>query len=127
VTATKKNGDIRFVGTDIGFNVLARPMLYDAYHDVEIYRPGAGPEEDSLEQTIVGNICESGDILAKDRLLPAIKTGDIVAMLDAGAYGFAMASPYTQRLRPAEALIAMDGSARLIRRRETIDDILRMF
>jgi len=127
VHATKQNGDIHFVGTDIGFNVLARPMMYDSFHDVEIYRKGAAPEEDSLEQTIVGNICESGDILAKDRKLPVIRTGDTIAMLDAGAYGFSMASPYTQRFRPAEVLITADGSAKLVRRRETIDDIMRMF
>lgn len=127
VHATKRNGDIHFVGTDIGFNVLARPMMYDSFHDVEIYREGAGPEEDSQEQTIVGNICESGDILAKDRKLPVIKTGDTIAMLDAGAYGFTMASPYTQRFRPAEVLITADGSAKLIRRRETIEDVMRMF
>lgn len=127
VHATKRNGDIHFVGTDIGFNILARPMLYDAFHDVEIYREGAGPDETLQQQTIVGNICESGDILAKDRMLPAIKTGDTIAMLDAGAYGFSMASPYTQRMRSAEVLINADGSHRLIRRRETIDDIMRMF
>ena len=127
VHATKVNGDIHFVGTDIGFNVLARPMLYDAFHDVEIYREGAGPEADSLVQTIVGNICESGDILAKDRMLPPVRTGDIIAMLDAGAYGFAMATSYTQRLRPAEVLSQSNGSQKLIRRAETIDDILRFF
>ena len=127
VHATKRNGDIHFVGTDIGFNVLARPMMYDSFHDMEIYREGAGPEADSQAQTIVGNICESGDILGKDRVLPVIKTGDTLAMLDAGAYGFAMASPYTQRFRPAEVLITKDGTAKLIRRRETIDDVMRMF
>ncbi len=127
VHATKRNGDIHFVGTDIGFNVLSRPMMYDSFHEVEVYREGAGPEEDSREQTVVGNICESGDILAKDRKLPVIKTGDTIAMLDAGAYGFSMASPYTQRLRPAEVLITRDGTARLIRRRETIEDVLRLF
>lgn len=127
VNATKKNGDIRFVGTDIGFNVLARPMLYDAFHDVEIYREGARPEEPALKQTLVGNICESGDIWAKDRILPEIKTGDVVAALDAGAYGFVMASPYTHRLRPAEVLVTAGGPVRLIRRRETIEDVMRMF
>lgn len=127
VNATKRNGDIHFVGTDIGFNTLLRPMLYDAFHDVEIYRPGAGPEEDSQVQTIVGNLCESGDILAKERKLPVIKTGDIIGILDAGAYGFAMASSYTQRARPAEVLITAAGTPKLIRRRETIDDIMRMF
>ncbi|MCC8193916.1 MAG: diaminopimelate decarboxylase, partial [Deltaproteobacteria bacterium] len=127
VHAVKRNGDIHFVGTDIGFNVLSRPMMYDSFHDVEIYREGAGPEADSQEQTIVGNICESGDILARDRVLPVIRTGDLVAMLDAGAYGFAMASPYTQRFRPAEVLITREGNAKLIRRRETVEDVMRMF
>lgn len=127
VHATKRSGDVRFAGTDIGFNVLARPVMYDAYHDIEIFREGAGPEEDSLEQTIVGNLCESGDILAKNRKLPVVKTGDIIAVLDAGAYGYAMASSYTQRFRPAEVLITARGAAKLIRRRETYDDIMRMF
>ncbi len=120
----KQNGEKHYVGTDLGFNVLARPMMYDSFHDVEIYK---AKQEDSnaelIEQTIVGNICESGDIIAKNRLLPYIEEGDIVAMLDAGAYGFAMSSSYTQRLRPAEVLIQKDGSAKLIRRRETFDDI----
>ncbi|CAK7053359.1 MAG: Diaminopimelate decarboxylase [Desulfovibrio sp.] len=127
VQATKRNGDIHFVGTDIGFNVLSRPMLYDSFHDIEIYREGTGPQADSQEQTVVGNICESGDILAKDRKLPVIETGDSIAMLDAGAYGFSMASPYTQRLRPAEVLVQADGSVKLIRRRETIEDVMRLF
>lgn len=127
VHATKRNGSVRFAGTDIGFNVLARPMLYDAYHDVEIYREGAGPEEDSMEQTLVGNLCESGDILARDRMLPPVKTGDAVALLDAGAYGFSMTSPYTQRLRPAEVLITAEGAPVCIRRRETIEDVMRLF
>ncbi len=127
VNAVKSNAAIRFVGTDIGFNVLARPMIYEAFHDVEIYRTGAGPETDSLAQTIVGNICESGDILARDRVLPPMREGDIIAMLDAGAYGYAMSSPYTQRFRPAEVLIGLDGKAKLIRRRETVEDLLRLF
>ena len=123
VHATKNNGPHLFAGTDIGFTVLARPMLYDAFHDVEIYRENGSPEEDGVEQTIVGNICESGDILAKDRVLPLIRQGDVVAMLDAGAYGFVMSSTYNQRMRPAEVLIGADGKARLIRRRETLEDL----
>ncbi|MBQ4325554.1 MAG: diaminopimelate decarboxylase, partial [Mailhella sp.] len=79
--------------------------------------------EELVVQTIVGNICESGDILAKDRALPRIEQGDVIAMLDAGAYGFVMASTYNHRLRPAEVLIGADGRARLIRRRETLDDL----
>ena len=127
VTAVKENAGVRYVGTDIGFNILSRPMMYDAFHEVELYRRNAGPAPSGTLQTVVGNICESGDILAKDRLLPEAREGDIIAMLDAGAYGYAMASPYTQRVRPAEVLIDLDGGARLIRRRETIEDILRMF
>ena len=123
VHATKNNGPHLFAGTDIGFTVLARPMLYDAFHDVEIYRENGQPDEELVEQTIVGNICESGDILAKDRALPRIEQGDVIAMLDAGAYGFVMASTYNHRLRPAEVLIGADGKARLIRRRETLDDL----
>ncbi len=76
-------------------------------------------------QTIVGNICESGDILAKNRLLPRMREGDVLAMLDAGAYGFTMSSNYNQRRRPAEVLIQSNGAARLIRRRETLEDLAR--
>ncbi|MBQ9104601.1 MAG: diaminopimelate decarboxylase [Mailhella sp.] len=123
VHAVKNNGPHRFAGTDLGFTILARPMLYDAFHDVEIYRDGGQPDENLVEQTIVGNICESGDILAKDRQLPLIEQGDILAMLDAGAYGWVMSSNYNHRLRPAEVLIGADGKARLIRRRETLDDL----
>ncbi len=120
----KLNGDKHYVGTDLGFNVLARPMMYDSFHDVEIYKENPGNADlTPIEQTIVGNICESGDIIAKNRQLPYIEEGDVVAMLDAGAYGFVMSSSYTQRLRPAEVLIQKDGTAKLIRRRETFDDI----
>ncbi len=123
VYATKNNGPHLFVGTDIGFNVLARPMLYDAFHDVEIFRENGQPDEQILEQTIVGNICESGDILAKDRMLPRMEEGDVIAILDAGAYGWVMASSYNLRPRPAEVLIGLDGKPRLIRRRETVENL----
>lgn len=99
-------------------------MLYDSFHDVEIYRKDFdGQNTEEIEQTIVGNICESGDIIVKNRVLPVIKENDIIAMLDAGAYGFSMSSNYTQRLKPAEVLIQKDGSAKLIRRRDTFEDI----
>ena len=123
VNAVKNNGNAVYAGTDIGFNVLARPMLYNAFHDVEVYREGGEPDENVVEQTVVGNICESGDILAPKRLLPRLREGDVLAMLDAGAYGYVMASTYNSRLRPAELLIGEDGAARLIRRRETLDDL----
>lgn len=124
---TKTNGTKPYVGTDLGFNTLARPMLYDSFHDVEIYRKNSPSdfhgERKEMEQTIVGNICESGDIIAKNRVLPVLEEGDIIAMLDAGAYGFSMSSNYTQRLRPAEVLIQKDGTAKCIRRRDTFEDI----
>lgn len=126
VHAVKNNGDKRYVGTNLGFNVLVRPAMYDSFHDVEIYRgQGGAAEEEPMLQTIVGNICESGDILAKNRLLPDMREGDVLAMLDAGAYGFTMSSNYNQRRRPAEVLIQSNGAARLIRRRETLEDLAR--
>lgn len=126
VNAVKNNGPTRYVGTDMGFSVLARPIMYDAFHDVEIY-PADGVEAAPLAQTIVGNICETGDVLAKDRLLPEIRTGDIVGILDTGAYGHSMSSQYTQRLRPAEVLINLEGRAVLIRRRDTVADLLAVY
>ncbi len=126
VQAAKHNGETRYVGTDLGFTILARPMLYDAFHDLEVYPADAAPRK-VLLQTVVGNICESGDVLAKDRVLPECRRGDLVAALDAGAYGHAMSSNYNQRLRPAEVLIQEDGSVRLIRRRDEQADLLRVY
>ena len=124
VNATKTNGDRRYAGTDLGFNVLVRPAMYDSFHDVEVYRQGAqGPDTETVEQSVVGNICESGDILAKNRQLPLLHEGDVLGVLDAGAYGFVMSSSYNQRCRDAEILIQADGSVRLIRRRETLEDL----
>ncbi len=127
VYVTKTNGENIYAGTDLGFNVLARPMMYDSHHDVEVYRKNGSPDSELIEQSVVGNICESGDILAKKRLLPRIEEGDILGILDAGAYGFVMSSTYNQRLRAAEVLIDKDGNHRLIRRRETLDDLMRCY
>lgn len=70
------------MGTDLGFNVLVRPAMYDSFHDVEIYRGEKGAADaEPMRQTIVGNICESGDILAKDRLLPVMREGDVLGIL----------------------------------------------
>ena len=125
VTATKENAGTRYVGTDIGFNVLMRPAMYDSFHDLEAYRGDGEAPGAPVLQTVVGNICESGDILARDRLLPLLREGDVLGVLDAGAYGFSMASTYNQRYLPAEVLIQADGSPRLIRRRETAEDLTR--
>jgi diaminopimelate decarboxylase len=128
VYATKSNYGNKFVGTDIGFNVLARPVMYDSYHEIEVYRDGRALNEEPAEKvTVVGNICESGDIIAKDRTLPIINEGDIIGVMDAGAYGFAMSSNYNMRLRPAEVMIKENGEAVLIRRRDTFEDLITFF
>lgn len=124
VTATKINAEHKYLGTDIGFNTLQRPIMYDSHHDIEIY----SNEEKNLPispLTVVGNICESGDILAKDRMLPEASRGDLIAMMDAGAYGYCMASCYNQRFRPAEILIETNGNVKQIRKRDTLEDLIR--
>jgi diaminopimelate decarboxylase len=124
VYSVKKNYDNKYIGTDLGFNVLARPIMYDSHHDIEIYRNSNKKSTHSESVSIVGNICETGDIIAKDRKLPEIFEGDILGVMDAGAYGMVMASNYNNRLRPAEVLIMQDGKAKLIRRRDTIEDVI---
>ena len=124
VNAVKFNGDHKYVGTDVGMNVLARPVLYDSWHDIEIIsedRVIAGMRE---EATITGNICESGDVLCKDRPMPIIKDDDLICVLDAGAYGYSMCYSYNTRLKPAEVMIMEDGTVKLIRKRETYEDII---
>ena len=125
VHSVKYNHGRKIVGCDCGFNVLQRPIMYDSYHGIEIYRGSDVVSEKEEEVTIVGNICESGDILAKDRTLPEIFKGDIFGILDAGAYGFTMASNYNNRLRPAEVLIRENGETVLIREREVLEDLMR--
>lgn len=133
VQAVKQNSGKTFVGTDVGMNVLVRPSMYGSWHDIEIIRNGnvvlrEGEHAEPLfEQTVTGNICESGDILAKDRMLPKTVRGDLVCVLDAGAYGWSMCSTYNSRPRPAEILICKDSSIKLIRRRETIVDLMKLF
>ncbi|HXX54877.1 MAG TPA: diaminopimelate decarboxylase [Methanoregula sp.] len=115
-----KSAHKRFANVDAGFNLLIRPAMYDAYHEV-IVANNADALLDS-EYTVTGPICETGDILAADRRLPRLAAGDILAVLDAGAYGFAMSSQYNSRPRCPEVLIH-DGDATLMRRGETIDDL----
>ncbi len=127
VHATKTNYGIKYVGTDLGFNVLVRPAMYNSHHDVEIYRKSGIPSEKEEVVRVVGNICETGDIIAKDRNLPEIFEDDVLGILDSGAYGYSMSSNYNNRLRPAEVLINSDGTDRLIRRRDTLEDLSRNF
>ncbi|MGN1318023.1 MAG: diaminopimelate decarboxylase [Lachnospirales bacterium] len=121
VHAVKFNGQDKYIGTDIGFNVLQRPIMYDSHHDIEVYN-----DSDKIEDvTVVGNICESGDIIAKHRMLPEANVGDIIGVLDAGAYGHVMSSNYNNRLRPAEVLIRENGEVVLIRERDELEDLTK--
>src|SRR5947209_13502547 len=115
-------------------NDLIRPTLYDSFHRIWPVAPPAGTPAppDDYEQDIpntartdvVGPVCESGDFLAKDRRLPAVERGDLLATFSAGAYGMAMSSNYNSRPRAAEVLVD-GGSHRLVRRRETFEDLVR--
>jgi len=116
-----KRAHVNFAATDAGFNVLARPMLYDSYHHVVAANHAAEPETETF--TVVGPICETGDILAKDRRLPTLSRGDVLAFLDAGAYGFSMASQYNGQPRPAEVLVS-GSRAEVIRRAEDASSLL---
>ncbi|OFV67843.1 MAG: diaminopimelate decarboxylase [Candidatus Syntrophoarchaeum caldarius] len=118
---TVKRAHKTFVGTDAGFNLLARPMIYNAYHRILVANRMDQPPAETY--TIVGPICESGDILGEDRNLPRIEKGDLLAILDTGAYGFSMSSQYNQRPRCAEVLVS-GGHDELIREEEAVGDLI---
>ena len=121
VISLKENRGKTFVVVDAGMNDLLRPALYQAYHRIEPVRPrGAAP----VTADVVGPVCESGDFLARDRSLERPAPGDLLLVRDAGAYSFVMASNYNLRPRPAEALVD-EGRLRLVRRRETFEDLIR--
>jgi diaminopimelate decarboxylase len=133
VIYTKQSGEKRFLIQDAAMNDLIRPALYEGFHriwpvhvppglpappeDPEAAIPGTSPWD------VVGPVCESGDFLARDRPLPALDRGDLLATFSAGAYGMVMASNYNTRPRAAEILVE-GAHARLVRRRETLDDLL---
>lgn len=119
-TVVKPTPATTFVGVNSGLNHLIRPMMYDAYHEVINISTLTGPER---VYTIVGYICET-DTIAADRKLKEVKEGDILAIKNAGAYGFSMSSNYNSRLRPPEILL-LKGKIHLIRKRETFEDLLR--
>jgi diaminopimelate decarboxylase len=119
----KANEAKRFLVVDGGMNDLIRPSLYSAYHAiVPVHHQANGRPEITLD--VVGPVCESGDFLAKDRPLPACRPGDLLAVLSAGAYGFAMASNYNARPRAPEVMVQGEKFA-LVRARETYEDLLR--
>ncbi|MHA1751367.1 MAG: diaminopimelate decarboxylase [Candidatus Helarchaeota archaeon] len=121
VNTIKKMRDQNYAGIDAGLNLLIRPSLYGSYHHVVV--------ANKMDQTskeiynIAGPICESGDILARNRSLPSIEEGDIIAILDAGAYGFTMSSNYNMRPRPAEILIN-GNKINIVREKESFKDLI---
>ena len=120
VLQVKRNGKKTFVITDAAMNDLIRPALYQAHHDIVPVRRRAGRPR---TVDVVGPVCETGDFFARDRKLALVEPGDLVALLDAGAYGMAQSSNYNTRPRAAEVLVE-GGKALLIRRRETMADLL---
>jgi diaminopimelate decarboxylase len=120
VVNVKRNGKKTFVVTDAAMNDLIRPALYQAYHEIVPVKPRRGKQR---AVDVVGPVCETGDFFARDRALAPVEPGDLIALLDAGAYGMAQSSNYNTRPRPAEVLVE-GAKARLIRRRETIADLL---
>ena len=123
----KTNGTKKFLVVDAAMNDLLRPSLYRAYHEiVPVRSPGQSLSEQNISETVdvVGPICETGDFFARDRELPITQQGDLLAILDTGAYGMVLASNYNTRPRAAEILV--DGkSSKVVRRRETIADLVR--
>jgi diaminopimelate decarboxylase len=122
VIYTKKNGSKHFAVVDAAMNDLLRPALYQAFHRIqpaEQKNPSASTKYD-----VVGPVCESGDFLGRERELPELRSGDLLAVRDVGAYGMSLASNYNSRPRPAELLVS-GSKAIVIRKRETMKDLLR--
>jgi diaminopimelate decarboxylase len=115
-------GGKQFVILDAGMTELIRPMLYNAFHRIEPVAPAGGPE---VVCDVVGPLCETSDTLGRDRRLPRPQVGDLFAVLDAGAYGSVMASNYNRRVMPAEVMVD-GGKWSVIRRRQTIDDLVAL-
>ena len=123
VVDTKRFSEGRqFAVLDAGMGELIRPALYGSFHKIVPIRPRQAPES---PWDVVGPICESSDVFARERMLPPLEVGDLVALLDAGAYGSVMASNYNRHLLPAEVLVDEDTWT-VIRRRQTLDDVLAL-
>ncbi len=118
----KESGRKKFVIVDAGMNDLIRPSLYEAYHDIRPVMQQENPEK--VVADVVGPICESGDFLAKDRELPAVKQGELLAVMGAGAYGFSMSSNYNSRPRVPEVLVR-GSEYYVVRERETYNDLVK--
>jgi len=117
----KQTGRKHFTVVDAGMNDLIRPTLYEAFHQIE---PVGKPRPGAIATDVVGPVCESGDVFGHDRTLAPVERGDRLAILSAGAYGFAMSSNYNTRPRPAEILVS-GNRARVVRARERLEDLWR--
>ena len=124
VVYRKKNDGKRFLVVDAAMNDLIRPALYGAYHEIVPVTQSEGSMAKTEVTDIVGPVCETGDFFARDRELPLVDEEDLIAILDAGAYGMVLSSNYNTRPRPAEVLVS-GKSAKVIRRREKVSDLLR--
>jgi diaminopimelate decarboxylase len=120
----KTNDGKRFLVVDAAMNDLIRPALYGAYHEIVPVKLGKTPAAKSETVDVVGPVCETGDFFARDRELPPLEEGDLLAILDAGAYGMVLASNYNTRPRPAEVLVS-GKSVKVVRRREKMTDLMR--
>jgi diaminopimelate decarboxylase len=120
----KANDGKRFLVVDAAMNDLIRPALYGAYHEIVAVTQNAESVTKSEVTDIVGPVCETGDFFARDRELPLVDEGELLAILDAGAYGMVLASNYNTRPRAAEVLVS-GKSVKVIRRREKVSDLLR--
>ena len=121
VLYTKENEEKRFVIVDAGMNDLVRPSYYGAYHQI---LPVKEEDREEIVADVVGPICESSDFLAKDRKIPRLNAGELIAVMSTGAYGFSMSTNYNARPRPAEVLVR-DDQMFLIRQRENLEDLIR--
>ena len=121
VTTLKETPGRVFVGVDAGFNTLVRPAMYGSYHHI---LNASGMNKPLQKYDVYGPLCESGDIFGRDRYIQEIDEGDILAFMTAGAYGYSMASNYNTRPRPAEVMV-LGGEPRIIRKRETLEDMIR--
>ncbi|KPJ99997.1 MAG: diaminopimelate decarboxylase [Desulfobacterales bacterium SG8_35] len=126
VLYTKQTDTKKFIIVDAAMNDLARPTLYGAHHDIQpvIRKAGQAADESLQKADVVGPICETGDFLAKDRLLPAFEQGELMAVMSSGAYGFSMSSNYNSRPRAAEVLVKEDQFY-VIRERENYETLIR--
>ena len=122
INTIKDNGYKKFAGVNAGFNILIRPTMYGSYH--HIIPCTETKERNMTKYDVVGPICESGDVIGKERVLPELKEEEFLAILDTGAYGFVMSSSYNSRPRPAEILINNSQTFK-IRKEEDFDDLIR--